>query len=246
MKNVKRVLIAGTFQGLRPALAKEFLKRNYDVIVTARNSEDIQSDLIYKKVTPDNTQSKMIAELVSDIGTIDLLINNAELSTSGRAETDPEVDTQQVFEANLFGPVRMMESVIPDMRNQGRGRIVNIFSSPMHSAPKYGGVYLASKAALELVSRKFRFELRPFGIEVLTMQFGAVAGNMSMHGPTHLSKEYAWLDKDMTEDFERSENREDRPSPKSVAIQLIEVIEAEHPPFKTIIRNDAAYTLKQP
>ncbi len=244
MKKLKRVLITGISQGLGKALAEEFSTRNYEVIETARQPMDIQIDGIYKKPALDITKPQMIEELVCDIGNVDILINNAVISASGPEETNPILDAKGVFEINFFSPVRMMESVIPTMRDQGKGTIVNIISSASKFSPGYGGVCVASKAALELVSEKFRFELLPFGIEVRVMQCGTVGNKISMPGQMHVSEEYAGLDKQTKEGFENHKKRGDRLSSKNVAIQVIENIEARHRPFKTIIGNDVAHLLK--
>jgi len=240
---MKKVLITGTSQGLGKALAEEFVKRKYNVIASARNVSDIRVDGTYKRVQMDVTKPDMIDEVISEIGDIDMLINNAGITVSGPAENIPQEAIKKVFDTNFFGAVKLMQAVTPIMKRKGNGLIVNISSPASQFGFLYGSYYSGSKAALELVSEELWFELRHFGIEVMVMQCGAVDTKIAMNRKKFVSDEYADLEKQMAARFEKYERERTRPSATSIANQIIAAIEQKNRPFKTIIGNDAAYML---
>ena len=240
---MKKVLITGTSQGLGKALAKEFVRRNYDVIASARSVKDIQIGGIYKKIQLDVTQPQMIEEVIANIDDIDILINNAGITVNGPADTVPMTAIEKVFDTNFFGAVKLIQSIVPRMKQKGNGLIVNISSPASQFTFLYGSYYSASKAALELVSEELRFELRHFGIDVMVMQCGAIDTLITVHQQNFTSKEYASIDSQLAERFEKYEKENSRPSAAEIASHIINAMEQNDRPFKTVVGNDAAYIL---
>src|SRR4029077_8466684 len=110
----------------------------------------------------------------SDNGAVGVLINNAGYSQSGAIETVPLDDVRRQFETNVFGPVRLIQLVLPGMRAQRYGKIVNVGSMGGRLTFPGGGFYHATKHALEAISDALRFEVRGFGIDVILLEPGLI------------------------------------------------------------------------
>ena len=107
-------------------------------------------------------------------GRIDVLVNNAGYSQSGAVESVPLARTRAQFETNVFGPLRLTQLVLPGMRRRRAGRIVNVSSMGGRLVFPGGGVYHASKYAVEALSDALRYELRPFGVAVVLIEPGLI------------------------------------------------------------------------
>jgi short-subunit dehydrogenase len=115
-----------------------------------------------------------VQSLLEQAGRIDVLINNAGYSQFGAIEENSLADAQAQFDTNVFGVIRMVQAVLPTMRQQGSGRIVNLSSVLGHVSAPYIGLYATSKFALEGMTEALRDEVRPFGIEVSLIEPGYV------------------------------------------------------------------------
>ena len=112
-------------------------------------------------------------------GRVDVLVNNAGYSQSGAVESVPLARTRAQFETNVFGPLRLTQLVLPGMRRRRAGRIVNVSSMGGRLVFPGGGVYHASKYAVEALSDALRYELRPFGIAVVLIEPGLIRTNFA-------------------------------------------------------------------
>lgn len=241
---MKKILITGASRGLGLELAKVLIEKKYDVIASARNLENLNLDGAYKKIQLDVTIPENIRDIIEELGDIDILINNAAISVGGPAEAIPLSIAKQLFSTNFFGPVNLMQAVIPGMRRKGGGLIVNVSSSASQFAPPYGGFYSASKAALEMVSEEFHFELKHFGIDVMVMQCGAIDTGIADRQEQFKMNVYDELDKQMLTRFEGYKKHNNRPTAQQVAADIIQAIENPYHSFKTVIGTDAAYMLE--
>lgn len=174
------VLITGCSSGIGHATAELLQARGYDVYATARRPEAI-TDLAERgchtlalDVTSEESMSAAVAEIHRAAGGIDVLINNAGYSQSGAVESVPLAEVRAQFETNVFGLIRMCQLVLPGMRERGQGRIVNIGSMGGRLTFPGGGVYHATKYALEAISDALRFEVRGFGVEVILIEPGLI------------------------------------------------------------------------
>jgi len=174
------VLITGCSSGIGKALAREFARQGNRVLATARSPESLE-DLKGEKIRTarlDVTDPASIEGVVNGaldlVGPIDIVVNNAGYALIGPvAELDlDELRTQ--LETNVVGVVAVTRAVVPQMVMWGNGRIVNIGSVSGVTATPFSGAYCASKAAVHLISDAMRMELAPFGIQVITVQPGAV------------------------------------------------------------------------
>jgi NAD(P)-dependent dehydrogenase (short-subunit alcohol dehydrogenase family) len=189
----KAVLITGCSTGIGRATAKRLASAGWKVYATARRAEsiaDLEQDGIHTlplDVT-DEASMQSAVQAVSDAeGAVGVLINNAGYSQSGAIETVPMESVRRQFETNVFGVVRLTQLVLPAMRDQRWGKIVNIGSMGGKLTFPGGGHYHATKYALEALSDALRFEVKGFGIDVIllepgliTTEFGeAAAGSMA-------------------------------------------------------------------
>lgn len=179
--NKKRiVLVTGASSGIGRETALLLHGSGYKVYGAARRT-DRMADLAEKGITVlelDVTNEDSMKAAVSKIneigGGVDILINNAGFGLYGVIEDVPIEDAKAQFEVNLFGLARMTQLVLPHMREQRWGKIVNISSIAGKMAAPLGGWYHSSKFAVEGLSDSLRNELRPFGIDVIIIEPGGI------------------------------------------------------------------------
>jgi NAD(P)-dependent dehydrogenase (short-subunit alcohol dehydrogenase family) len=193
------VLITGCSTGIGRATAERLADDGWNVHATARSLDAIEElgkrgcKLHALDVTDDHSMEKAVEEVEKD-GPIGALINNAGYSQSGAVETIPMDSVRRQFETNVFGLMRMCQLVLPGMRGAGSGRIVNLSSMGGKLTFPGGGVYHATKHAVEALSDALRFEVKEFGVEVVIIEpgliitdFGETAagslGDVEEHGP---------------------------------------------------------------
>jgi NAD(P)-dependent dehydrogenase (short-subunit alcohol dehydrogenase family) len=182
------VLITGCSSGIGHATAKRLAERGWTVYATARRPESI-ADLaeagcktLALDVTDESSMESAVGVVEEADGAVGALVNNAGYSQSGAIETVPLDRVRAQFETNVFGLLRMCQLVLPGMRREGRGRIVNISSMGGRLVFPGGGAYHGTKYAVEALSDAMRFEVSGFGIDVvliepglITTEFGNVA-----------------------------------------------------------------------
>jgi NAD(P)-dependent dehydrogenase (short-subunit alcohol dehydrogenase family) len=193
----KAVLITGCSTGIGRATAERLAGRGHTVYATARRPESI-ADLEAKgcrtlalDVTDEESMRAAVAAVEEAEGAIGALVNNAGYSQSGAIEDVSMESVRRQFETNVFGLLRMCQLVLPGMRREGSGRIVNISSMGGKLVFPGGGIYHATKHAVEALSDALRFEVRGFGIGVsivepglIKTEFGTAAGRSIDEGTT--------------------------------------------------------------
>ena len=176
----KAVLITGCSSGIGRATARRLASHGWTVYATARKPETI-ADLeaagcrtLALDVTDEASMVAAVAEVEATHGAVGVLINNAGYSQSGAIETVPLDAVRRQFETNVFGLVRLTQLVLPKMRDQRWGKIVNLGSMGGKLVFPGGGHYHATKHALEAISDALRFEVRGFGIDVILLEPGLI------------------------------------------------------------------------
>jgi NADP-dependent 3-hydroxy acid dehydrogenase YdfG len=176
----KAVLITGCSSGIGHATAEHLAGAGWKVYATARRVESIE-DLAEKgcvtlalDVTDESSMRTAVDAVEQAEGAVGVLVNNAGYSQSGAVETVPVDDIRRQFETNVFGLVRMCQHVLPGMRDQGWGKIVNISSMGGRLTFPGGGAYHATKHAVEAFSDAMRFEVRGFGVDVILIEPGLI------------------------------------------------------------------------
>ena len=176
----RSVLITGCSSGIGRATATRLAERGWTVYASARRTESI-ADLAERgcrtlalDVTDEDSMKAAVAAVEAAEGAVGALVNNAGYSQSGAVETVPLERIRAQFETNVFGLVRMCQLVLPGMRRQGTGRIVNVSSMGGRLTFPGGGAYHGTKHAVEAFSDALRFESRGFGIDVVLIEPGLI------------------------------------------------------------------------
>jgi short-subunit dehydrogenase len=181
MEPIKKViLITGASAGMGKDFAQSLVKDGHVVYGAARRVEkmkDIEKlgvRILEMDVTKDASMTKGVETILKNEGRIDVLINNAGFGSYGAIEDVSMDDACYQLEVNVFGAARLMQLVIPSMREHHFGRIINISSIGGKLAMPFGGWYHASKFALEALSDSVRVEVMQFGIDVVVIEPGGV------------------------------------------------------------------------
>jgi NAD(P)-dependent dehydrogenase (short-subunit alcohol dehydrogenase family) len=176
----KAVLITGCSTGIGRSTAELLAEKGWSVYATARKESAIE-DLKAKgcktlslDVTDEASMKSAVDAVVAAEGAVGALVNNAGYSQSGALETLPMESVRRQFETNVFGLLRMCQLALPGMRAQGWGRIVNLSSVGGKVVFPGGGVYHATKHAVEALSDAMRFEVAGFGVKVVIIEPGLI------------------------------------------------------------------------
>jgi NAD(P)-dependent dehydrogenase (short-subunit alcohol dehydrogenase family) len=176
----KAVLITGCSSGIGRSTAELLAEQGWTVYATARRPETL-ADLEQKgcrtlalDVTDEESMRAAVAAVTDEHGAVGVLINNAGYSQSGAVESVAMEQVRAQFETNVFGLLRMCQLVLSGMRAQGWGKVVNISSMGGRLTFPGGGLYHASKYAVEALSDALRFEVRGFGVDVILIEPGLI------------------------------------------------------------------------
>ncbi len=192
----KVVLITGGSSGIGKSVGEFLTEKGYTVYGTSRNPNKYTSS-IFKIIALDVTKTETIATAINTVieaeGRIDVLINNAGVGITGPIEEIPEAEIKANFETNFFGPINVIKAVLPQMRKQHAGLIINITSIAGYMGLPYRGIYSASKGALEIITEAFRMEIKDFNIEMTNVAPGDFATNIAsgrFHAPIQENSPY--------------------------------------------------------
>jgi NAD(P)-dependent dehydrogenase (short-subunit alcohol dehydrogenase family) len=188
---MKSVLITGTNKGIGLAAVLSFARGGYKVFATMRNLEaaatlkkqivdESLSVIIYKmNVDSDESVKHCIETIIKEHGTIDVLINNAGIERHGSIEELPLADFKAIMETNYFGVIRCIQAVLPQMRENKNGCIINVGSVSGKIACTPLSAYCASKYALEALTESLAQEVKPFNVRVSLVQPGIIDTKMA-------------------------------------------------------------------
>ncbi|TRW24839.1 SDR family oxidoreductase [Flavobacterium zepuense] len=178
----KVVFITGGSSGIGKATGEFLLAKGYTVYGTSRDPEKVMRSsfrLVAMDVRDTASIKTAIATVVAEAGTIDILVNNAGVGITGPLEEIPAEEIKNNFETNLFGPIEVMKAVLPQMRAQKSGLIINVTSIAGYMGLPYRSVYSASKGALELITEALRMEVKSFGVTITSVAPGDFATNIA-------------------------------------------------------------------
>lgn len=174
------IVITGSSSGIGFALAEYFGSKGHEVFGLSRKAV---SSPYFKTIPTDITDAGQIQQAVTEIlnthKTIDVLINNAGMGMVGAVEDSSKDNILKLFNLNLVGAVQMMSAVLPTMREQKAGKIINISSIGSEMGLPFRGFYSASKSALDKVTEAIRYEVYPWNIEVCTLHLGDIKTNIA-------------------------------------------------------------------
>jgi NAD(P)-dependent dehydrogenase (short-subunit alcohol dehydrogenase family) len=178
VKAAKVILVTGASSGFGRAIATALAAQNYRVFATARAPSAAASagfTTLKLDVTQDESVAACIAEVIRAAGRIDAVINNAGIGIAGAIEDTTAAEAQSQFETNFFGTHRVCRAVLPHLRAQRAGVIINMSSLAGRIALPFQGFYSATKFAIEAYTEALRMEVRPFGIAVAMIEPGDFA-----------------------------------------------------------------------
>lgn len=178
----KIVLITGASSGIGKAIAQYLVEQSYTVYGTSRspkNATESGVHMIALDVTKPETIKAAVATILKKEGRLDYLINNAGMGITGPLEETPDVETRRVFETNYFGALEVIKAVLPSMRKQRSGMVINITSIAGYMGLPYRGIYSATKGALGITTEAYRMELKEFNVKMTTVAPGDFATNIA-------------------------------------------------------------------
>ncbi len=248
----KTILITGASRGFGKIWAEAFLKRGDNVVATARNTESL-NDLVAKygdSILPlqlDVTNRTQCFEVVNKaqqhFGKLDVLINNAGYGLFGTVEEASEQDARDQFETNVFGALWMTQAVIPVMRNQTYGHIIQVSSVLGIATVPLLGLYNASKWAVEGLTESMAAETQVFGIQTTIIE--PIAYNTDFSGASGVhSKPIEAYDGFKTVAYEQIQNMPSG-NPEATAEVILKVVDAKKPPLRIFFGQIALPWVKQ-
>lgn len=230
----KVVLITGGSSGLGKAIGTYLASKGFKVYGTARNPKNYPDfdafELIPLDVKQPDSVQNAVSSVISKEDRLDILINNAGVGITGPIEETPHEEILNVFDINFNGPVHMMKAVLPQMRKQGGGLIINVTSIAGFMGLPFRGYYSASKGALGIVTEALRMETKSFGISITNLAPGDFATNIAAgryHAPVVKGSAYE-------EVYQKSldlmnEHVDSGGDPADVAKKVHEIIQSKNP-----------------
>lgn len=185
----KVVLITGGSSGIGKSIGEFLHHKGFVVYGTSRNPDTVLNSvfpLVALDVRDANSIRTAVDTIITTTGRLDVLINNAGVGITGPLEEIPISEIKNNFETNFFGPIEVMKAVLPQMRQQKSGLIINVTSIAGYMGLPYRSVYSASKGALELITEALRMEVKSFGIHITNVAPGDFATNIAsgrFHAP---------------------------------------------------------------
>lgn len=197
MKDNKVILITGASSGIGYDAAETLARQGHRVYAAARRLELMEPlkslgvQVIRMDVTDEESMQEGVRTVIQSEGRIDVLVNNAGYGFFGAIETVPMEDARQQLEVNVFGLARLTQLVLPHMRKQGSGRIINTSSIAGKMVFYMGGWYNVTKYSVEAFSDALRMEMKPFGIDVVMIEPGAIKTDWGIIAAKHLKESSA-------------------------------------------------------
>ncbi|MGF4046226.1 oxidoreductase [Paenarthrobacter nitroguajacolicus] len=171
-------LVTGATAGIGKATAIALAAAGFQVVGTGRNTARVAAPAgvtyLDLDVTSDESVASVVEQVIDQFGNIDVLVNNAGVGATGAAEEFSVAQTQDVFDINVYGVMRMTKAVLPYMRAQGQGRIINVSSLSGFVPSPFMSVYTSTKHAVEGYSESLDHEVREHGVRILLVQPGPI------------------------------------------------------------------------
>ena len=229
----KVILITGGSSGIGKSIGEFLTTKGFKVYGTSRKPENY-IDSIFPIIALDvkdiSSINNAVAEVIKAEGRLDVVINNAGVGITGPIEEIPQEQIQHNFDTNFFGPINVIKAVLPQMRKQNNGLVINITSIAGYMGLPYRGIYSASKGALEILTEAFRMELKDFNIKMTNIAPGDFATNIAAgryHAPlkkhSPYKEKYGSVLNAIDEDVDSGSN------PIEMAKKVLQIINTENP-----------------
>lgn len=247
------VLITGCSSGIGKLTSLTFARRGDDVYATMRNldrahglrqavdEEGVKLEILQLDVTDPGSVIRAVDHVTSTAGAIDIAVNNAGIFLKSPIEEASDDEVLAQFDTNVFGLLRVIRAVLPGMRNRGTGVIVNVSSVAGLVGRPFGGLYAATKHAVEAVSETLHFEVRPLGVRIAVVEPGSFATELfdkALVARSFDERSAYWPE------YQRLEAAFTRlgggtADPRAVADTIVRVATDENAPLRTVIGSDA-------
>lgn len=244
MSTGKVVLVTGASSGIGRAAAELLAERGFRVFGTSRRPAARETSsrvqMLPLDVRSEESARACVDTVLQEAGRIDVLVNNAGHSLAGALEETTMEQAKDLFETNFFGAVRMVQAVLPAMRRQRSGQIINVSSLAGLVPAPFMGIYNASKFALEGYSESLRHELQPLNIRVSLVEPGFIKTDLARNaqlGANPIPDYEPWRRRGL-ESLSRFEER--APGPAIVADRILRMIESDSPPVRSLVGKDAS------
>ncbi|MBS1155971.1 MAG: putative short-chain dehydrogenase/reductase sdr [Proteobacteria bacterium] len=225
MSNSKVVVVTGVSSGIGRAAAEKFAEQGCRVFGTVRNTAKAQAIpgvvLIEMDIRDEASIERGIQTIIAQAKRIDVLVNSAGVTLLGATEETAIAEAQTLFETNLFGLLRVIKAVLPHMRKQRSGRIVNVSSVLGFLPAPYMALYSASKHAVEGLSETLDHEVRKFGIRVALVEPSFTKTNLDINAPQAASRIPAYDDERSVVSLAIQKNVQKAPAPDGVATTIV-------------------------
>ncbi len=238
-----RVLVTGAARAIGAATAAELTRRGHQVVATARDVSLLDQVPATQRLALDVTDGTSVDAALAQAGELDALVNNAGVSASGPLEAYPIEQVRAVLETNTLGPLRVIQALAEGWRQRGSGVIVNVSSVEGRVATPLGGVYSASKFALEALSETLHYELGHFGIRTVIIEPGYIAPGMKATTSYRGDVDYSGLWDQWSGTVERVTGPVGRSEPELVATAIADAIEEPDTPLRVPVGPDAEMVL---
>ena len=249
------VLITGCSSGFGLLAALHFARKGDTVYATmrdtakagaleaARDKESLPIHVVPLDVTDDASVANAVRQVVAEAGRIDVLVNNAGIGIHGPIEDTDVAEVKEIFETNVFGAMRAVNAVAPTMRQQGSGTIVNVSSLAGRVVAPFGGIYSASKYAVEALSEALHYELHPFGIRVVVIEPGGFetrfGDNRRVSSRFTEGSAYLDLERRFEASLERLPGSGGPGDPQVVAEAIYSAVQDKEPKLRYLVGQDA-------
>jgi NAD(P)-dependent dehydrogenase (short-subunit alcohol dehydrogenase family) len=248
-------VVTGSSSGIGLAASLALAKNGYLTYATMRNlakQDSIQSvaekehlpvRTVQLDVTDENSVKNAIQSILSESGRIDLLVNNAGYGMTGAFEDIGMDEIKSLYETNVFGVIRVTQAVLPIMRKQGSGRVINISSGAGRIGYPGGSAYVSSKFALEGLSESMAFEVEQFGIKTVLVEPGFIRTNFAENIVTAKKAQdpnspYSQTMMQMKSSSHRRRMIENAPDADLVASVIVEAATAKEPDLRYLAGKD--------
>ncbi|MBW4666588.1 MAG: SDR family NAD(P)-dependent oxidoreductase [Cyanomargarita calcarea GSE-NOS-MK-12-04C] len=257
-KKTRVWFITGCSSGFGRALAETVLERGETVVLTARNPQQIK-DLaasfpdrtlaVQLDVTKPEEVREAVKQAIANFGCIDVLVNNAGCEVAGVIEEVPDKEVRREFETNFFGVLEVLRAVLPHMRQQRSGHILNFSSIACFDAGAGGGIYSSSKLALEGISGSLAGEVAPFGIKVTIVEPGGFQTDFFNRSYVLIEtkiEDYKPLIDEISQTVQDIQNLTIKlpGNPRKAALAMIKVVDSDNPPIRLALGADTVETVE--
>jgi NAD(P)-dependent dehydrogenase (short-subunit alcohol dehydrogenase family) len=226
MSHPKVIFVTGVSTGIGRAAAEQFSRRGCKVFGSVRKASGAVAipsvEFVEMDVRDTDSVNRAVNDIITKAGRIDVLVNNAGGTLLGALEETSVAEAQSLFETNVFGIFRTTQAVLPHMRQNRFGRIINVSSVLGFLPAPYMGLYSASKHAVEGMSESLDHEVRNFGIRVILIEPSYTKTNFDLNAPQAANRIAAY-DHDRSLAFQAIKHKlEKAPDPKTVAATVVD------------------------